>query len=144
MRSIAIIIPLLLLAGCESRYRYPCQDPLNWGKLECNNEICEADGTCTKQTIGPNIITNIQPNSAGQETIDTTNNEISNDVSEVTSCTPVQSDNKIVAHKPSKLEVMDPDSDEFEPPARTPQSMEEEPLSMNRIVNTAEHDAATK
>ena len=144
MRIITIILPLLLLAGCDSSYRYPCQDPANWGKLECNNEVCEADGTCTKHTIGPNINTNVQTQdtaSTTEETVETPNTEISSD----TSCTPVQSESKVVGHKPSKNVVMDPDSDEYEIPVRTPPSMDEEvPVTMNTIVDTAAHNAATK
>ena len=45
---------MLSLTGCDSlnRYRYPCQDPANWEKAECNPPICEATGTCTKDVIG--------------------------------------------------------------------------------------------
>ena len=45
---------MLSLTGCDSlnRYRYPCQDPANWEKAECNPPICEASGTCTKDVIG--------------------------------------------------------------------------------------------
>ncbi len=141
MKKIILILPLLLLVACESRYRYPCQDPANWGKLECNNEVCEADGTCTKQTIGPNISTDVKTN-IEQETIEPNSDEISSDT---TSCTPVQSENKVVGHKPSKVEVNDPEVDEYEIPARTPASMEEEmPLTMNTVVDTAAHNAATR
>ena len=41
------ILILFFLFGCEYRYRYPCQDPANWKKTECNNEICEIEKTCT-------------------------------------------------------------------------------------------------
>jgi len=37
---------VLLLAGCEERYRYPCQDPHNWSKEECKKPFCSANGTC--------------------------------------------------------------------------------------------------
>lgn len=43
---------LLLLTGCEYHYRYPCQDPQNWHKDECNNTACKAEGTCTEQVLG--------------------------------------------------------------------------------------------
>ena len=52
MKKLLLILPLILLAGCEYRYRYPCQDPANWGKPECNNEACKADGECTSHTLG--------------------------------------------------------------------------------------------
>jgi hypothetical protein len=42
---------LLLLAACSDSYRYPCQNPANWGKTECEPPACEASGTCTKDLI---------------------------------------------------------------------------------------------
>jgi hypothetical protein len=42
----------LVLAGCSDAYRYPCQDPKNFGKPECEPPACEADGTCTKDLMG--------------------------------------------------------------------------------------------
>lgn len=45
---------LLSLTSCgyDGSYRYPCQDPANWEKAECNPPVCEASGTCTKDLIG--------------------------------------------------------------------------------------------
>lgn len=43
----------LLLAGCEDRFRYPCQDPKNWELAECKPPICTATGTCPDQLIKP-------------------------------------------------------------------------------------------
>ncbi len=47
-------ILVLGLGGCgyDGHYRYPCQDPANWEKAECNPPLCEATGTCTKDLIG--------------------------------------------------------------------------------------------
>ena len=42
-----------LLAGCEDRFRYPCQDPINWGKDECKPPICTATGTCPDMLVKP-------------------------------------------------------------------------------------------
>jgi len=42
----------LTSCGFQGSYRYPCQDPANWEKAECNPPICEASGTCTKDVIG--------------------------------------------------------------------------------------------
>jgi hypothetical protein len=42
----ALFLTALLLAGCTDTYRYPCQDPANANKEECNRPICEADGMC--------------------------------------------------------------------------------------------------
>lgn len=46
MKILAIILAALLLAGCQERYRYPCQDPANENKEECTRPVCEIDGMC--------------------------------------------------------------------------------------------------
>lgn len=51
MRTLLIVI-LLFLSGCEYRYRYPCQDPQNWKKIECQNMACKVEGECTEDTLG--------------------------------------------------------------------------------------------
>ena len=33
-------------------YRYPCQDPANWGALECNPPICTRTGNCYTDLTG--------------------------------------------------------------------------------------------
>jgi hypothetical protein len=40
-----------LVASCQDRFRYECQDPMNWSKPDCNPPKCEADGTCTKYLL---------------------------------------------------------------------------------------------
>ena len=42
---------LVVLAGCEDRFRYPCQDPKNWENAECKAPVCTATGTCPQQLI---------------------------------------------------------------------------------------------
>ena len=44
-------ILLVLLAGCEDRFRYKCQDPQNWETPDCKPPICTATGTCPEQLI---------------------------------------------------------------------------------------------
>jgi hypothetical protein len=42
-----LILALLpVLVACEENYRYPCQDPENWEKKECQKPYCSANGTC--------------------------------------------------------------------------------------------------
>jgi hypothetical protein len=41
-----IIILALILAGCEDKYRYPCQNPDNWDKDFCHKPICDVNRTC--------------------------------------------------------------------------------------------------
>lgn len=52
MKKFLIIIPLIFLAGCEFRYRYECQDPQNWGKEWCSNDVCKAEGDCASDVLG--------------------------------------------------------------------------------------------
>ncbi len=52
MKAVFLILTALLLIGCEDRYRYPCQDPANKDKEECNRPACEADGFCYDQLNG--------------------------------------------------------------------------------------------
>jgi hypothetical protein len=44
----------ITLSGCgyDGHYRYPCQDPANWGTAECIPPVCEASGSCTKDLLG--------------------------------------------------------------------------------------------
>jgi len=44
---------LVVLTGCDDRYRYPCQDPLNWQNAECKPPICTAAGTCPEMLVKP-------------------------------------------------------------------------------------------
>lgn len=41
-----IFILLPLMAACQERYRYPCQDPENWNDKMCQKPYCSANGTC--------------------------------------------------------------------------------------------------
>jgi len=141
---------LLLLAGCDSRYRYPCQDPANWDKLECNNDVCKAEAECTSD-LTPKVDTNITTEA---DLLQDNKDEISNDCAKSTTETryvdgPKQVDLKVVRTKVLKekneIGVMDPEDDEYEVPSRTPPSMDEEaPLTMNTIIDTAAHNAAIK
>ena len=44
---------LVVLTGCEDRFRYPCQDPANSALAECKPPICSATATCPDQLIKP-------------------------------------------------------------------------------------------
>jgi hypothetical protein len=46
MKAVYAILAALLLVGCEGQYRYPCQDPVNADREECNRPTCEAEGMC--------------------------------------------------------------------------------------------------
>lgn len=55
MGTKTLILTLLFLYGCDNHYRYPCQDPKNWKKIECNNEVCKAESTCTDIVLGSSL-----------------------------------------------------------------------------------------
>lgn len=42
-------VPIVMIIGCDDRFRYPCQDPANWDKDECKRPICEVTRTCPEQ-----------------------------------------------------------------------------------------------
>lgn len=46
MKVVLASLAVLALAGCSERYRYPCQDPVNWNTQECQKPFCSANGTC--------------------------------------------------------------------------------------------------
>lgn len=47
MKKLFLIIPfLVVLTGCDERYRYPCQNPENWDNKYCQKPFCSANGTC--------------------------------------------------------------------------------------------------
>ena len=52
MKKLIPLFVVMLLVGCEERYRYACQDPTNWENKECQRPACEVDGQCTDELIG--------------------------------------------------------------------------------------------
>lgn len=51
MARVLLALALFVLAGCEDRYRYPCQNPDNYAKPECLPPACVADGSCTEYVV---------------------------------------------------------------------------------------------
>ena len=49
----ALIIVLALLAGCEEKYRYPCQNPDNFQKPECQKPKCLFTQMCPEYMVAP-------------------------------------------------------------------------------------------
>jgi hypothetical protein len=53
MKKLVFLLALsCTLVGCSDTYRYPCQDPANKDKVECNLPACEADGMCYDKLNG--------------------------------------------------------------------------------------------
>ena len=42
----AMVLGLVILSGCDVRYRYPCQNPDNWDKDFCKKPTCEVSRDC--------------------------------------------------------------------------------------------------
>jgi len=49
----AFVIAMLLLAGCEDRYRYPCQNPDNFYAKECQKPKCLFTQMCPEYLVAP-------------------------------------------------------------------------------------------
>jgi hypothetical protein len=79
MKKLVFLLALsCTLVGCSDTYRYPCQDPANKDKAECNLPACEADGFCYDKLNGLQqetvVIEEQQP--CNSETTETTSEEI--------------------------------------------------------------------
>ena len=48
-----IAIIALCLAGCQDRYRYPCQNPENFYKAECQKPRCLFTQMCPEYLVAP-------------------------------------------------------------------------------------------
>jgi len=57
MRYLLIV---LLLAGCNDVYRYPCQNPDNFYKPECQKPKCQFTQTCPEYLVAPILEKQVQ------------------------------------------------------------------------------------
>lgn len=151
--SLAFIVILVFtvstLGGCEGRYRYPCQDPKNWYKVECNNDICRVQGDCTSNVLGSAYIKredNPTTESSQNETLDESTKK-NNSEAESHISSKIQSSNTNIGL--NKVEPETSDSSEKSVEKNTCSSGvtctvgdTEQPLTMDTIVNTTEHNLA--
>ena len=49
----ALVIAALLLVGCDEKYRYPCQNPDNFAKPECQKPKCQFTQMCPEYLVAP-------------------------------------------------------------------------------------------
>jgi len=49
----ALLLAMALLAGCEEKYRYPCQNPDNFAKAECQKPKCLFTQMCPEYLVAP-------------------------------------------------------------------------------------------
>lgn len=48
-----VLLAALALAGCQDRYRYPCQNPDNFYKAECQKPRCQFTQMCPEYLVAP-------------------------------------------------------------------------------------------
>ena len=54
MRSLVLTLSLLaMMAGCEDRYRYFCQDPKNFSAKRCQRPDCLFTQDCPDYLVAP-------------------------------------------------------------------------------------------
>lgn len=129
-----------MLAGCEGHYRYPCQDPANWDKKECNNEICNAEGSCTDDVLGKNYTakTSLEQNLQTDD-IELSNSEMPDDSAKLT---------KPKGTKSKRVNTEENDTSELNQETLDRNVLDasdaEPELTMDTVVETAEHNEATK
>ena len=142
MKKFLIILPLIFLAGCEFRYRYECQDPANWGKESCNNDLCKAEGSCTADVLGFKPGSSAQPMSADMppENIDSAQPEISNQATECESPAPkiIYRDREVMTNLEAEKQYKEDVSEQLVA------EKTERPLTMDTVVETTSHNLATK
>jgi hypothetical protein len=58
------LLLVLLLTGCEERYRYPCQNPDNFHLEQCQKPKCLFTQMCPEYLVAPILekkINDVQP-----------------------------------------------------------------------------------
>jgi hypothetical protein len=53
MYKYLLLFLLLLLTGCEDRYRYYCQNPDNFHAEQCQKPRCQFTQTCPEYLVAP-------------------------------------------------------------------------------------------
>ena len=62
------LLVFLLLVGCDNYYRYPCQNPDNFGKPECQKPRCLFTQDCPEYLVAPVLEKKIeQPQQAASQ-----------------------------------------------------------------------------
>lgn len=53
MKYLAALLLMLFSTACEERYRYPCQNPSNFWKEECQKPKCLFTQQCPEYLVAP-------------------------------------------------------------------------------------------
>ena len=60
MRNV-ILLSLLLMTGCEDRYRYHCQDPKHFVEKRCQKPDCLFTQDCPEYLVAPVLEKKLEP-----------------------------------------------------------------------------------
>ena len=152
--SLLVLLGLSLnLGGCESRYRYPCQDPANWGKTECHNDACKAEGTCTQDTLGNRNDINTNEVEVSPDPDAPPQEEIAEEKKTEEEPRPAISNNTVSECKPPERKInFGAKRAQPPPPLFIEKQVEgeqvavqtEQPVTMDTIVTTDEHNEAAR
>ena len=58
---ILLCLTIMVLAGCEDRYRYVCQNPNNFELKECQKPQCQFTQTCPEYLVAPVLEKKVDP-----------------------------------------------------------------------------------
>jgi len=58
---ISLLSILLLVSGCEDRYRYVCQNPDKFDLPECQKPRCLFTQTCPEYLVAPVLTNKVEP-----------------------------------------------------------------------------------
>lgn len=58
---ISLLSILLLVSGCEDRYRYICQNPDKFDLPECQKPRCLFTQTCPEYLVAPVLTNKVEP-----------------------------------------------------------------------------------
>lgn len=53
MKQLTLLLVTLALAGCQDRYRYPCQNPENFAHADCQKPKCLFTQMCPEYLVAP-------------------------------------------------------------------------------------------
>ncbi len=64
MKTLTFVLAILVISGCEDRYRYTCQDPKHFQDAECQHPACDFSQTCPEYLVAPIMEKKIEGNPA--------------------------------------------------------------------------------
>lgn len=64
MKILTLVLAILVISGCEDRYRYTCQDPKHFQDAECQHPACDFSQTCPEYLVAPIMEKKIEGNPA--------------------------------------------------------------------------------